>query len=48
MSITKNKRLYCCFVDFKKASDTVERLKLWGKLSNVGIRGKLLNCIRSM
>lgn len=48
MLIRKKKRLYCCFVDFKKVFDIVERLKLWGKLFNVGIRGKLLNFICSM
>lgn len=44
----KIKRLYCCFIDFKKAFDTVERLKLWQKLDMYGIRGKFLNVIRSM
>lgn len=48
MSLRKKKRLYCCFIDFKKAFDTVERFKLWQKLGMYGIRGKLLNVIRSM
>ena len=45
----KNKRrLYCCFVDFQKAFDSVNRYKLWFKLFNVGIRGKLLQIIQSL
>lgn len=48
MSLQKKKRLYCCFIDFKKAFDTVERVKLWKKLCNVGLRGKLLGIIRVM
>lgn len=48
MSLRNKKRLYCCFIDFKKAFDTVERFKLWQKLDMYGIRGKFLNVIRSM
>lgn len=44
----KKRRLYCGFIDFKKAFDTVERFKLWQKLDMYGIRGKFLNVIRSM
>lgn len=48
MSQQKKKRLHCCFIYFKKAFDTVERVKLWKKLCNVGKRGKLLSIIRVM
>lgn len=44
----KKRRLYCGFIDFEKAFDTVERFKLWQKLDMYGIRGKFLNVIRSM
>lgn len=44
----KKKRLYCCFVDFKKAFDTVDRFKLWYKLGNMGLGGKILNIMKSM
>ena len=27
----RKKILYCCFIDFKKAFDSVERMKLWKK-----------------
>ena len=40
--------LYCCFVDFKKAFDTVPRGLLWQVLETVGIRGPILDCIKSL
>ena len=39
------KRLYCCFIDYIKAFDSVAHVKLWLKLSRIGITGKLLNVI---
>ena len=47
-TLSKKKRLYCAFVDFKCAFDSVNRCKLWFKLSKIGIRGKLLNVTYSM
>ena len=44
----KGKRLYCCFIDYMKAFDSVAHVKLWLKLSRIGITGKLLNVIKSM
>ncbi len=41
-------KLYCCFVDFKKAFDTVPRGLLWQVLERVGIRGPILDCIKSL
>ena len=43
----KNK-LFCAFVDFKKAFDTVWRSGLWIKLISFGITGKLFNVIRNI
>ena len=40
--------LYCAFVDFKKAFDFVVRDILWYKLIKLGVRGKILEVIRSM
>ena len=46
--LNENKRLYCVFVDFKKAFDCVYRNALWLKLYKQGIQGKLLRIIRDM
>ena len=41
-------KLYSCFVDFKKAFDTVPRGLLWQVLERVGVRGPILDCIKSL
>ncbi|KAK3099269.1 hypothetical protein FSP39_001936 [Pinctada imbricata] len=47
--VTNGKQhLYLCFVDFKKAYDTVWRKGLLYKLLKAGIRGKTFNVIDSM
>ncbi len=46
--LSKKKRLYCAFVDYKKAFDTVDRSSLWLKLLNTGIKGKVLSIIIRM
>lgn len=38
----KGKRIYCAFIDYKKAFDLVDRSNLWMKLLESGINGKLL------
>ena len=47
-SLRKGKRIYCCFIDYVKAFDSVCHLKLWLRLARCGITGKLLNVIKSM
>ena len=47
-SLKNKRRLYCCFVDYKKAFDTVNRNYLWYKLGKIGVTGKLLNVLKSM
>jgi hypothetical protein len=42
------KKLYICFVDFKKAFDIVPRDLLWQVLEGLGISGRILECLRSM
>ena len=45
----KRKRpLYFCFLDLRKAFDTVPRSPLFKKLSNLGIRGKMLRVISEL
>jgi hypothetical protein len=42
------KKLYCTFIDFRKAFDTVWRIGLWKKLQNYGIEGKCFRIIYNM
>ena len=46
--INKGKKLYCAFLDFRKALDYVDRNFLWSKLLRLGIRGEIFNIILSM
>ncbi|KAK3086335.1 hypothetical protein FSP39_017010 [Pinctada imbricata] len=40
-TLKKKGRLYCCFVDYKKAFDYVNRSSLWDKLIKLGIRERI-------
>ncbi len=42
------RKLYTCFVDFKKAFDLVPRPTLWKVLEDRGMGGKILTSLRSM
>ncbi len=44
----KDRKIFACFVDFRKAFDTVDRCVLWQVLWNIGIRGRILPCIKAM
>jgi hypothetical protein len=44
----KKKKLYCAFIDFAKAFDTVWRNGLWNKLLINQINGKMYNVIFNM
>lgn len=46
--LNKNERLFCAFVDFTKAFDFVVRDVLWFKLIKLGVRGKMLDIIKSI
>ena len=43
-----HKRVYCAFIDYRKAFDSINRPLLWQKLLSQDINGKLLNVIRNM
>ena len=43
-----SKKLYCVFIDFRQAFDSVWRLGLWHKLISYNITGKCFRLIRSM
>ena len=43
-----HKRVYCAFIDYKKAFDSLNRNILWQKLLSHDINGKVLNVIKDM
>ena len=43
--LQSKKRVYCAFVDYKKAFDLVNRSALWSKVISSCINGKLMNVI---
>ena len=46
--IKKGKKLYACFVDFKKAFDSIWSEALFRKLENKGINGDFLKLIQNI
>ena len=46
--LSKRKKVYIGFIDFRKAFDTVKRDVLWNILELNGIRGKVLNVLKAM
>lgn len=46
--ISKNKKLYVCYVDFTKAFDYLVRENIFYKLIQYGVRGKMLSLIHSL
>ena len=48
MYLSRGKRLYCAFIDYKKAFDFVDRTSSWNKMLAIGINGKIINVIHNM
>ena len=46
--LSQKKRLYCAFVDYKKAFDLVDRSSLWSKLIANNINGKIFNVLYNL
>ena len=46
--VERKGRLYCCFVDFRKAFDSVCRSALWYKLGSLGVSGKFIQALRQI
>ena len=44
----KKKRVYCAFIDYRKAFDSIQRAFLWSKLISNNINGKVLQVIRNL
>ena len=47
-TLNENSKLYCAFVDYEKAFDTVKRDALWFKLMDSGISCKMIRIIKSL
>ena len=48
MYLFRRTKLYCAFVDYRKAFDSVNRVLLWQKLLHNGIDGKMFILIKNM
>ena len=46
--LKKKKKLFCAFIDYKKAFDFVDRASLWMKLISTGINGNILRVIHNL
>ena len=44
----KKKKLFCCFVDFSKAFDSVWHIGLWRKLINTHVNGYFLCVLQNI
>ena len=44
----RKKRIYCAFVDYKKAFDLLDRSSLWSKLISSGINGNIVRVVFNM
>ena len=46
--LCQGRRLFCTFVDYSKAFDSINRATLWKKLISCGISGKVIRVILNM
>ena len=46
--LSKRKRLYCCYIDYSKAFDTVSRSELWSKLLRYNVSGNIFRVVYNM
>ena len=46
--LQKKKKLYCLFVDYRKAYDKIQRNLLWDKLLKLGIQGKIVDVVKNL
>jgi hypothetical protein len=46
--LSQNRKLYCAFIDYSKAFDSVWRTGLWYKMVHAGVCGKVLNVIKNL
>ena len=48
LMIAKGKKLYCCFVDYEKAFDYIDRAALWSKLLKEKLSSKIIRILKNM
>ena len=48
MYLQRKKRVFCAFIDYKKALDLVDRSSLWCRLLSNGINGKIIMIIYNL
>ena len=48
LMIAKGKKLYCCFVDYEKAFDYIDRATLWSKLMKENVSSKIVRLMKNM
>ena len=46
--LCQGRRLFCAFVDYRKAFDSVNRTILWKRLVEQGVNGKILDVIKNL
>ena len=46
--LSDRKRLYCCYIDYSKALDTISRSELWSKLLKCNDSGKIFRVVCNM
>lgn len=44
----EKKPTFICFVDFQKAYDSINRRLLWDKLSDIGLKGKIIRSLKAI
>ena len=42
------KQIYCAFIDYRKAFDSIDRVSLWQKLLDSNVNGKILTVIKNL
>ena len=48
MFLSKKKRLYCCFIDYRCAFNSIDRICLWSRLISYGINGNILKIVKRL
>ena len=46
--LARKSKLYCAFIDYEKAPDTIIHEAMWIKLINAGLRGKIITMIKAI